>query len=137
VERIGRAFEGVASQSRHVPQQYNFSTQNNFSQNDFSQNNFSTQNTFLTDDWHERGYKPRIPSSSSRGEVLAREHHRKGSLHRSAEQGFCCVLSRCATIRFDLHQRQAVTGCSRTQLTLHSPLTHTTRTHHLNFEHAQ
>jgi len=40
-------------QSRHVPQQNNFSTQNNFSQNDFSQNNFSTQNTFLTDDWHE------------------------------------------------------------------------------------
>ena len=57
-KRIGRAFEGVASQSHHVPQQNNFSTQNNFSQNDFSQNdfsqnNFSTQNTFLTDDWHE------------------------------------------------------------------------------------
>jgi len=28
VERIGRAFEGVASQSCHVPQQNNFSTQN-------------------------------------------------------------------------------------------------------------
>jgi len=43
----------VASQSHHVPQQNKFSTQNNFSQNDFSQNSFSTQNTFLTDDWHK------------------------------------------------------------------------------------
>jgi len=40
------------------------------------------------------GYKPRISSSSSGGEVLSRAHHRKGSLHRSAEKGFCCVSSR-------------------------------------------
>jgi len=40
------------------------------------------------------GHEPRISFSSSRGEVLARAHHRKGSLRRSAEKGFCCVSSR-------------------------------------------
>ena len=54
---------------------------------------------FLTDDWHELWYEPRISSSSSRGEVFARAHHRKGSLHRSAEKGFCCILSRSCGYR--------------------------------------
>jgi len=44
-------------------------------------------------------YELRIFSSSSRGEVLARAHHRKGSLHRSAEKGFCCVSSRSCGYR--------------------------------------
>jgi len=84
----------VASQSHHVPQQNKFSTQNNISQNDFSQNNFSTQNTFPQTTGPNCGHEPTIFSSSSRGEVLARAHHRKGSLHRSVEKGFCCVTSR-------------------------------------------
>ena len=45
------------------------------------------------------GYEPRISFSSSRGEVLARAHHGKGSLHRSAEKGFCCVSSRSCACR--------------------------------------
>jgi len=45
------------------------------------------------------GYEPRISSSSSRGEVLTRAHHRKGSLHRSAEKGFCCISSRSCGYR--------------------------------------
>jgi len=45
------------------------------------------------------GYEPRISFSSSRGEVLARAHHRNGSLHRSAEKGFCCVSSRSCGYR--------------------------------------
>jgi len=60
--------------------------------------------------------------------VLYTEVQRKGSVayHRDP-----------AAIGFDLPQRQTVTGCCRTQLTLHSLLTHTTCTHYLNFEHAQ
>ena len=60
--------------------------------------------------------------------VLYTEVQRKGSVayHRDP-----------AAIGFDLPQRQTVTGCRRTQLALHSPLTHTTCTYHLNFDHAQ
>ena len=86
------------------------------------------------------GYEPRIPSSSSRGEVLARapSASQKGfSTQKCRERVLLRVieilrLSDLIYFKGKLSQR-----CRCTQLTLHSPLTHTTRTYHLNFEHAQ
>jgi len=116
--------------TRHIPQQNNFSTQNNFSQNDFSQNKFSTQNTFSQTTGTNCGYEPRISSSSSRGEVCARANHRKGSLHRSAEKGFCCVSSRSCGYRI-----WPTPKTNRNRKSLHTlkprfPVAHTTHTHH-------
>jgi len=76
------------------------------------------------------GYEPTISVSSSRGEIFARAHHRKGSLHRSAEKGFCCVSSRTCGYRI-----WSTSNTNSHRKWLHTlkprfPVAHTTRTHH-------
>jgi len=136
VKRIGRAFEGVVLQSRRVPPQNNFSTQNNFSQN------VLTEQLLDADLSHRRLARTvatnlespflRLAEKSSHVHITERvlytEVQRKGSVAYHRDH---------APVGFDLPHRQTVTECRRTQLTRHSPLTHTTHTYHLNFEHAQ
>jgi len=125
VERIGRAFEGVTSQSRHVPQQNNFSTQNNFSQNDFSQNNFFDAEHLS----HRRLARTMVTNLESLllrlAEKSSHVHITERVLYTEVQRKVFVAYHRDpAAIGFDLPQRQTVTGCRRAQLTLHSVNTH-------------
>jgi len=120
----------VASRLCHVPQQNNFSTQNNFSQNDFSQNNFSTQNTFLTDDWSCSCSVPTpipIHLLQKYTRPHGRRHNQSLSTHMQLAPTFHTLYNNLFTTQ------QTIKASRRTNLSRHLfPLPITTICHHIH-----